>query len=167
MLLRGGISGCWSLAFFSTELSRKIRIGFLDFEFLLFCLGFSDLGFKVLASGFFSLPEDSAAELSVGIKSASLPSSVDSSEKFITASMRASLSFNSAVISSARIESASVSGAAAASWESKGMASGVWVASLEGLGASGLAGLSDATVVGGIGLIDGEFALLEGQVRLL
>ena len=45
---------------------------------------------------------------------------MDSSEKFITASISVSLSFNSAVISSAKIESASMIGVVIESWEVKG-----------------------------------------------
>ena len=138
----------------------------MDFEKLAFCFDFSVFCFKVFASGLLSLSEDSAAELLEGMKSASLPSSVDSSEKFMTASIRASLSFNSAVISSARMDSASVRGTAAASRESTKVASGVEVEPSGEVGSSGLA-IAVAAVAGGIGLKIGERALLEGHVRLL
>ena len=73
---------------------------------------------------------------------------MDSSEKFITASISVSLSFNSAVTSSAKIESASV----IESWEVKGVASGIGVVVLGKSRLSCRPELSVDTSVAGIGL---------------
>ena len=92
---------------------------------------------------------------------------MDSSEKFITASISSSLSFNSAVISSANIESASEIGAVTGSWGENGVASGMGVVAEGEASPAGLSELSVETSVAGIGLTIGERALLEGHVRLL